>query len=125
MFADFHFYYHVDVREMLRDPYTPPRLILAMIDRLPQGSMTQSLLAGGEEGWRYYLDFGREVAAIAGVYDAINENTASTGFFKKRPQFDPFPTPSELVKRDRKREVPKDLDGLHAMFSKMLVDGEG
>lgn len=81
-----------------------PSLILALYARLPEGSKTRALQRDREH-WEYHVDVDMSYRALAGIYDALNVNTAATGNFKKRPKFDPWPLPEVLVKKAKRRTL--------------------
>ena len=87
-----------------------PLLVLSLVDRLPEGSKTYAMVQS-KKHWRAFMDITREYYALAGIFNAVNTNTAATGNFKKRPKFDPWPTPHDLVKRDKER--PKTVADLY------------
>ena len=79
-----------------------PARLLVLVERLPDGCMTHALRQG-EEHWRERLGCGLEYQVLAGVYDALNVNTAATGNWRRKPpEFEPWPTPAVLeAKRGR------------------------
>ena len=113
VYADFHFYYGLDLGEMLRSGVPSPR-IRALIARLPTGSMTRAMEIDADH-WDAHFEAGHTYYQLAGIYDAVNTNTASTGFYKKRPKFEPWPIPS------RKKEKRVTVAGLY----KSLGGGSG
>ena len=64
--------------------------------------MTRSLQTD-KDNWQFHLDASREYYALAGIYDAVNTNTAATGHFKRRPKFEPWPVPDVAIKRHRSK----------------------
>lgn len=77
-----------------------PALILALVQRLPEASLTKALVQGNEalSGW------GVEEYALASIYNAINENTRATGNWKKKPpKIEAFPVPKPKKKKSIKR----------------------
>lgn len=80
---------------------------MPLIEGLPADSMTHALVGGGMHlfGWddtRYLL---------AGIYDALNLNTRSTGNWKKPPKFEPWPRPQAKGRTEegRKKVTVADL----------------
>lgn len=72
---------------------------------------------GGDEHWGYYIGVDRNYYVLANIYDAVNTNTAATGFFKKAPKFERWPTPAIAVERLKRkprttRELYMSLGGL-------------
>ena len=66
--------------------------------------MTASLMAN-KEHWRTFLGIGPEYYVAAGIFNAVNGNTVATGNYKKRPKFDPWPTPHDIVKKKAKKKT--------------------
>lgn len=65
-----------------------------------------------KENWRDYLDVGQGYYPLAGIYNAINDNTRATGNWGKgkAPKIDPWPVPQLLAKlRSKKPRTVKDL----------------
>jgi hypothetical protein len=79
-----------------------PSLVIPLIQRLPDDSMTAALAAGGTEqfGW------GSDRHLLASVYDALNLNTRATGNWKgKPPKLPEYPRPSTRKKKQKPRTV--------------------
>lgn len=89
----------------------PPALALSLVERLPEGSKTSSMMQDPEH-YRAYLDIGPEYYVLAGIYDSVNTNTVATGMFKKRPKVDPWPTPSAVAKKQAQASRPKTVKDL-------------
>lgn len=79
---------------------------------LPYDSATQALKQGG---WQFY-GFSREHHILADIYDAVMQNTALTGPWKKAPSFEPWPRP-ELPK-EKKKVTVRSLFAKFAGFAK-------
>lgn len=87
--------------------------MLALVERLPEGCATYGMLRD-PEGWREHVGASLEYQVLAGVYDALNVNTAASGNWRRKPpKFDPWPTPQRL-REDRGRVVRP--DGLQALL---------
>lgn len=80
--------------------------MLSLIDRLPEGSKTLSLVSDPEH-WRAYMDISSDYYVMAGIFNAINLNTTATGNFKKKPKLDPWPVPKLAVELEKKREAAR------------------
>lgn len=89
-----------------------PLFVLSLIESLPEGSTTHAMMQGGEH-WRAYAGIGQDYYVLAGIYNAINANTAARGNFKKRPKFEGWPTPGEIVKKLSKKAERKTVAGLY------------
>lgn len=109
MYADFYFYYGLDLSEMLRSGTPTPR-ILALIARLPVGSMTRAMEIDRED-WHEYFGADQQYYQLAAIYDAVNVNTASTGMYKKPPKFEPWPTPGAKA-----RKKARSVRDMYALF---------
>lgn len=70
------------------------------------------------EYWRVYMDIDQNYYALAGVVNAVNDNTIATGNFKKRPKIDPWPTPQVIAAKLKKKKEsgPKTVKDLYRMF---------
>jgi hypothetical protein len=91
--------------------------VLSLIERLPEGSKTASLMQS-KEHWRAYMDIAPNYYVLAGIFNAINGNTAATGNFKKRPKFEAWPTPRETVRRLRKKaDRPRTVADLYRVMT--------
>lgn len=94
----------MDLRELIADGMDLG-FLHALIARLPDDSMTRALQQGGEDDWGLYLGNTREYYVLAGVYDAINVNTSATGYFRKPPEFDRWPTPAVVKETKQKKRT--------------------
>lgn len=72
-----------------------PSLVLLMIQRLPDTSLTVALASGGREHFGWGLD--RHISTD--IYDALNQNTAATGNWKKPPSIPLWPRPKARAKK--------------------------
>lgn len=86
-----------------------PTLLLSLLARLPDGSLTTALASGGRHLFGWTVD--RFIAAD--LYDAINLGTTATGQWKnKPPKIPPYPRPSApKVKKDPKSLTIHDFYG--------------
>lgn len=78
-----------------------PSLVIALIQRLPDTSLTVALATGGREnfGW------GGDRHLQADIYDALNQNTRATGNWgKKVPTIPAWPRPKP---KSEETEKPK------------------
>lgn len=124
--SDLLFYFGFDlvdyVRKMITDNANgesqgqDPALVLNLIERLPDDSMTYALAQGG----RKFLGWGTERRLQVMTYDALNVNTLISGNWKKgkEPDFEPFPTPYEspTAKGNNKSGKPSSVKELHATW---------
>ena len=126
VYADLHFYYRLDLVELiqkLHDGTMTPALILALIERLPQGSATQAMLATADSDvdWRDLLGWTTTDQVLSDVYNAVNTNANLTRFGGKPFKFEPYPTPAQALQKHKKKK-DQTLDGLYALFGGMVVD---
>ncbi|MEU6959590.1 hypothetical protein [Streptomyces chrestomyceticus] len=67
-----------------------PTLVLSLVQRLPDTSLTVALASGG----RQFFGWGQDRHLTADIYDALNTNTRATGQWgKKAPKIPEFPRP--------------------------------
>jgi len=78
-----------------------PSLVLSLVQRLPDDSLTHALLKGGHE----HLGWGLDRHLQASIFDAIQINTRATGNFKKPPKFEPWPRPKSKAKGKKRVSV--------------------
>lgn len=66
------------------------------------------------EHWREYLDIDASYYVLAGIFNAVNDNTRGTGNWPKgkAPKFKPWPTPDILAKQTGVK--PRSLDDMFA-----------
>jgi len=84
-----------------------PSLVLLLIQRLPDTSLTTALASGGRE----HFGWGQDRHLTADLFDAINQNTRATGNWKKgkAPKIPLWPRPR--VKPDAtEKPTPKVAD---------------
>lgn len=68
-----------------------PFLVIQLVQRLPDTSLTVALASGGRE----HFGWGVDRHLTADLYDAINLNTRASGnWSKKAPDIDPWPRPN-------------------------------
>lgn len=91
-----------------------PSLVLALIERLPDDSLTIALAMGG----RQHFGWGTDRHLRADLFDAINANTMMTGQYKKgkAPKLDPWPRPARKSKTANKLNAS--VAAIHARFSR-------
>jgi len=93
-----------------------PRLVLALIEHLPEDAALVAEARGGGEfrGWT------REVAVLADLYDAVMLNTQATGRWKKHPPKLPkYPRP-----KTRRSRMTK-ISDLRARYGAPAPQGVG
>lgn len=90
-----------------------PSLVMALIARLPDTSLTRALASGGTE----HFGWGVERHMLADLYDAISQNTRASGQWGKKgaPTIPPYPRPTINPKGEKPRVSVKQL---HAQFSR-------
>lgn len=86
--------------------------VLALIQRLPDESMTVAMYRGGRERWQEHFGWGLDRHLAANIFDAQQINTQATGNFKKAVKMPLMPRP-KIVKP--KPEV-KTVAELHALL---------
>lgn len=91
-------YYGINVLETVAGRGMAPSLVLMHERALPYASATRALQRGG---WEFY-EWDQDTYLLADIYDAVMQNTALTGQWKKPPKIDPWPRP---VREDLKPKV--------------------
>ncbi|GGU77204.1 hypothetical protein GCM10010211_48900 [Streptomyces albospinus] len=89
-----------------------PALVLALVQRLPDTSLTVALASGGREHFGWGVD--RHMAAD--IFDAVNQNTRATGQWGKgkAPKIPPFPRPQ--IKAKAKPKAGKRAASVAAIY---------
>lgn len=105
-----------------RVAWLTPRLLLSLIEQLPEGSAYFAALRGGPE----YRDWGLQEYLLAGVINAVNTNTQMTGWFKGAPPKFPIvngPSDSRQAMSSASVSGGKDasIGDLHAQLTAALV----
>lgn len=108
------FYYGVDLAKVVLGEGPAPSLVLALVQRLPEGSLTAALAAGTREafGWD------TSTRLLADIYDGIAMNTRATGNWAGKPPELPLqprpqvsPPPGEEKPKVRVTDVFKRFSG--------------
>lgn len=91
-----------------------PRLVLSLVQRLPDDCLTVALANGGRE----HFGWGTDRHMLADLYDAVNLNTRATGNWKKghEPKFKPWPRPTHDEPAGAKKPVT--VADIYARFSR-------
>lgn len=92
---------------------TDPAYVRALIERLPDDSMTSALIRGGKR-WREYFGWGMDRAIAANLYDMQSVTARAAGNWKKPPKFKPMPRPWDASNEPKK---PVTLEDLFAAFT--------
>jgi hypothetical protein len=81
----------VDLTEVIAGRGPAPALVLALVQRLPDTSLTVALASGSRDHFGWGVDRHMQ----ADIYDAINQNTRATGQWGKgkAPKLPPWPRP--------------------------------
>lgn len=93
-----------------------PSLVLLMVQRLPDDSLTAALAAGGREHFQWGGD--RHLAAT--LVDVINQNTRATGQWKKKPPDIPAvrrPKAKKAQTQPATKQGQSPLASIHRMLS--------
>jgi hypothetical protein len=96
IYPDLRLHFGCDLVDLYRpDSGLDPKLVLSMLTRLPQESMTRALMQD-EDKWQEFMDKPAIWWALADLYDAIMFNARASGNWKKKPpKIDPYPRPSD------------------------------
>ncbi len=81
-----------------------PTLVLALVQRLPDTSLTVALASGGRE----HFGWGADRHLAADIFDAVNQNTRATGQWGgkgKAPKIPSYPRPEAKAKPKATKQV--------------------
>lgn len=89
-----------------------PKLVNALVMRLPDTSLTHALASGGRE----HFGWGMERHMLATIYDALNANTRATGNWgkKKAPDIPLWPRPEGKQEKKKLSSVA----AIYSMFNR-------
>ncbi|MEU3045808.1 hypothetical protein ABZ705_04605 [Streptomyces sp. NPDC006984] len=92
-----------------------PSLVLALVQRLPDTSMTVALASGGRE----FLGWGVDRHMTADLFDALNANTKATGNWGKGkvPKIPAYPRPK--AKSTTPSTTPKKPASVAAIYARL------
>ncbi|WP_018536379.1 hypothetical protein [Streptomyces sp. MspMP-M5] len=94
-----------------------PALVLLLVQRLPDTSLTVALASGGRE----FFGWGQDRHLCADIYDALNANTRATGQWGKgkAPKIPEFPRPKAQTKAKAKaRKRPMSVAEIYKQFQR-------
>ena len=114
------FSYQVDLLDVIEGRGPAPSFVLALVERLPDDSLTLALMRGGRE----HLGWTPERHLLAAIHDAVNLNTKVTGNWKKGkvPDFPLWPRPnatdSDIESEDGepKKKAPVSVKSIYQRF---------
>jgi hypothetical protein len=110
LYPDLLFYYNVDLVDVIEGRGKAPSLVLTLISRLPDTSLTHALLRGGRE----HFGWGADRHLLADIYDSQNQTTRAAGnWAKKPPEIAPWPRPKTAEKKK-----PVTVRDLYAQFQR-------
>lgn len=90
------FYYGINLVDVIEGRGPAPRLVLSLVKRLPDTSLSAALASGGRE----HFGWGGDRHLLADLFDAINQNTRACGNWgKKPPKIEPRPRPGRGKKK--------------------------
>lgn len=91
-----------------------PALVLLLVQRLPDTSLTVALASGGRE----FFGWGQDRHLAADLFDALNANTRATGQWGKgkAPKIAPYPRPKAKAKKAGKRR-PTSVAEIYKRFT--------
>ncbi|AGM12039.1 tail assembly chaperone [Streptomyces phage Goby] len=115
LYPDLRFYYGIDLAEVIAGRGPSPSLVILLVQRLPDTSLTAALASGGREqfGW------GVDRHMTADIFDALNQNTRATGNWGKKgaPKLPEYPRPK--VKKSSKEDRPKKKVRVADLFNQL------
>ncbi|MFE7124030.1 hypothetical protein [Streptomyces sp. NPDC057617] len=92
-----------------------PALVLALVRRLPDTSLTVALASGGRE----FFGWGQDRHLAADLYDAVNANTRATGQWgrSKAPKIPPYPRPKKATANRVGERRPMSVAEIYKRFT--------
>ncbi|GLZ81411.1 hypothetical protein Afil01_62180 [Actinorhabdospora filicis] len=108
------YHYQVDLTAVIDGRGPAPMLVLALIMRLPDTSLTVAHATGGRE----HFGWGRDRHLLADLFDAVQLNTRAAGNWnKKAPKLPTQPRPKTVGNTDTDTAKPKaTLAAIYAQF---------
>lgn len=93
-----------------------PALVISLVRRLPDTSMTHALANGGGD----HFGWGMERHLLAGLYDALNANTRATGNWAKgkAPKIPEWPRPGAKGKGSKRDKPGTTVADIYANFQR-------
>jgi hypothetical protein len=87
----------VDLADVIAGRGPSPSLVLSLLQRLPDTSLTVALASGGRE----FFGWGQDRHLAADLFDALNTNTRATGQWGKgkAPKIPEYPRPKPKAKK--------------------------
>lgn len=123
MYADFHFYYQLDLVEIVKaydlDDGMDPDLFIVLVQRLPDTSAFAAIRMGGED-WQAYLGWGEDRQLAAASYDMETVIARAAGNWAKKPPSIPtWDRPAERLKKieAEKNKKPVSVFDIAAAFA--------
>lgn len=113
LYPDLLFYFQTDLVEVIEGKGPAPSLVLALIRRLPDTSLTHALMRGGREHFGWGVD--RHI--LADIYDSQNQTTRAAGNWEKKPP-DIAPWPRPKTAEQLKAKKPVTVRDLYARFQR-------
>lgn len=91
-----------------------PALVIKLIERLPDTSLTAALASGGRD----HFGWGLDRYLHAALYDALNANTRATGNWSKgkAPKFPEWPRPGSNKTKGKDKKKPVTVADIYARF---------
>lgn len=90
------FHFGVDLAAVVTGRGPSPALVLLLVQRLPDTSLTVALASGGRD----HFGWGVDRHMLADLYDATNQQTRATGNWGKKgaPKIPDYPRPKSKAK---------------------------
>ena len=95
--------FRVDLVAVIEGRGPSPRLVIQLVQGLPDTSLTSALLSGGRD----HFGWGQDRHLAADLIDALNANTRATGNWGrgKAPTIPPYPRPTSKPGDGAKKKV--------------------
>ncbi|QYW07865.1 tail assembly chaperone [Streptomyces phage RedBear] len=115
LYPDLRFYFGIDLADVIEGRGPSPSLVILLVQRLPDTSLTAALASGGREQFGWGVD--RHMAAD--IFDALNQNTRATGNWGKKgaPKLPEYPRPK--VKKSKDKDRPKKKVSVADLFKQL------
>lgn len=114
------FYYQVDLAKVIEGEGPAPLLVLSLVSRLPDTSLTAAMASGGKQ----HFGWGQDRHLMADLFDAIQQNTRASGNWGKSgaPKLKPWPRPKQKKPRTQAPQ-PGQRVGIKELFARFQRKG--
>lgn len=116
LYPDLLFHYGVNLVDVVQGNGPAPALVIALIQRLPDTSMTSALASGGKA----HFGWGIDRHMTADLFDALQANTAATGNWKKgrTPDLPQWPRPKARKEKPAEPRRPVSVAEIYQRYQR-------